>query len=110
MSYKVIPTPDFKKFVKKLAKKYPSLKNDLQQLVDTIAENPTTGIDLGHGIYKIRMAITSKGKGKSGGARVITFLVTNEFEVYLVYIYDKSQLDNISKDQILELLTKAGLV
>lgn len=56
------------------------------------------------------MAISSKGKGKSGGARVITFLVTDDLEVYLVYIYDKGQLDNLTKDQIIELLKKAGLL
>jgi hypothetical protein len=56
------------------------------------------------------MAISSKGKGKSGGARVITFLVTDDLEVYLVYIYDKSQLDNLTKDQIIHLLKKAGLM
>lgn len=110
MSYSVIPTPDFKKLVKKLAKKYPSLKTDLQQLIDTLTKEPTTGTDLGHGIHKIRMAISSKGKGKSGGARVITFLVTDDLEVYLVHIYDKSQLDNLTKNQIIELLKKAGLI
>ena len=77
MSYNVIPTPDFKK----LAKKYPSLKADLQQLINMLAEEPKTGIDLGQGIHKIRMAISSKGKGKSGGARVITFLVTEDNEI-----------------------------
>jgi hypothetical protein len=109
MSYNVITTPDFNKLFKKLAKKYPTLKADLQLLIDTLTEEPNTGTDLGHGIHKIRMAISSKGKGKSGGARVITFLVTDDLEVYLVHIYDKSQLDNLTKDQILELLKKAGL-
>jgi len=110
MSYKVIPTPDFKKLFKKLAKKYPSLKDDLRQLIDILSENPTTGTDLGFGIHKIRMAISSKGKGKSGGTRVITYFLTRDLEVYLVYIYDKGQLDNLTKDQIIELLKKAGLL
>lgn len=110
MIYKVIPTPDFKKLFKKLAKKYPSLKADLQQLIETLAENPTSGTNLGHNLYKIRMAIASKAKGKSGGARVITFLVTDDLEVYLVYIYDKGQLDNLTKGQIIGLLKKAGLI
>lgn len=110
MNYSVYPTPDFKKFVKRLSKKYPSLKSDLQDLILVLNEKPDSGISLGQGIHKIRIAITSKGKGKSGGARVITYLVTEDNEVYLVYIYDKSQLENISKEQIIELLKKAGLI
>ena len=110
MSYSVIPTPDFIALFRKLAKKYPSLKTDLQKLVDTLAENPTTGTSLGHNLYKIRMAISSKGRGKSAGARVITFLVANDSEVYLVHIYDKSQLDNLTKNQIMQLLKNAGLL
>jgi hypothetical protein len=61
-------------------------------------------------IYKIRLAITSTGKGKSGGARVITYFATEDNEVYLVNIYDKNQLENITKEQILDLLKKAGLL
>jgi len=56
------------------------------------------------------VAITSKGKGKSGGARLITYLLTEIQDVYLLHIYDKSQLDNITKDQILGLLKNAGLI
>ncbi|NJN26349.1 MAG: type II toxin-antitoxin system RelE/ParE family toxin [Cyclobacteriaceae bacterium] len=61
-------------------------------------------------MYKVRLAIASKGKGKSGGARVITFVKVIKEKVYLVSIYDKGQLDNLSKDQIVELLKKAGLI
>ena len=110
MSYSVYPTPDFKKFFKKLAKKHPSLKADLQELIKILEKQPGSGINLGYGIHKIRMAITSKGKGKSGGARVITYLVTEDKEVYLVHIYDKTQLENITREQIIELLKKAGLI
>ena len=70
------------------------MKANLQQLIHLLAEEPKTGTDLGHGIHKIRMAISSKGKGKSGGSRVISFLVKEDNEVYLVHIYDKSQLDH----------------
>ncbi len=110
MSCSVYPTPDFKKFFKKLSKKHPSLKADLQGLVEILKEQPDSGINLGYGIHKVRMAITSKDKGKSGGARVITYLVTEDNEVYLVFIYDKSQLENITKEQIMGLLKKAGLI
>jgi hypothetical protein len=110
MSFNVYPTPDFKKSFGKLYKKYPSLKADLQELIDKLSIEPKIGIYLGHGVYKVRLAIASKGKGKSGGARVITYLVIDDNEVYLVFIYDKSQLENISKEQVFELLKKAGLL
>jgi hypothetical protein len=110
MGYKVYPTPTFKQSFKKLHKKYPSLKADLQKLVALLCDQPQTGIHLGFGIYKIRLAISSKAKGKSGGARVITYLITEDKEVYLVFIYDKSQLENIHKEQILEMLQRAGLL
>jgi hypothetical protein len=82
----------------------------LQELINTLTDKPNSGINIGHSVFKIRLAITSKGKGKSGGARVITYLVTEDNEIYLVYIYDKSQLENITKEQILEMLKKAGLI
>ncbi|MDA3891885.1 MAG: type II toxin-antitoxin system RelE/ParE family toxin [Salinivirgaceae bacterium] len=110
MSYSVFPTPNFKKLSKKLSKKYPSLKDNLQELITLLKDKPQTGTHLGNGVYKVRMVISSKGKGKSGGARVITFLVTEDKEVYLTYIYDKSQLENITKQQITELLKKANLL
>jgi len=95
--------------LKKLVKKYASLKTYLQGLIRTLEKEPDSGIHLGHGIHKIRLAIKFKAKGKSGGARVITYLVTQDHEVCLVYIYDKSQLENVTKEQILELLKKVGL-
>ena len=110
MSYNIIPTPDFKKLFKKLSKKYPSLKEDFHDLIIKLQEKPDTGTPLGYGIYKIRLAIKSKGQGKSGGARVITYLIIQDQEIYLVYIYDKSQLENLTKDQILVLLRNSGLI
>jgi mRNA-degrading endonuclease RelE of RelBE toxin-antitoxin system len=68
MNYNVIPTPDFKKFFKKLFKKYPSIKNDLAELIEKLEEDYNIGIALGSNLYKIRLAIESKNKGKSGGA------------------------------------------
>lgn len=110
MNYEVLITHEFKRLFKKLLKKYPSLKNDLQSLISKLEDNPELGVSLGNNIFKIRLAISSKGKGKSGGARVITFLVYNKREIYLVHIYDKSQLDNIRKEQIIDLLKSANLL
>ncbi|HRH70195.1 MAG TPA: type II toxin-antitoxin system RelE/ParE family toxin [Flavobacteriales bacterium] len=53
------------------------------------------GTALGHGLYKVRLAIASKGKGKSGGGRIITYVVTEDAEVYLLSIYDKSDYDTV---------------
>lgn len=110
MSFNIELTEQFKKEAKRLAKKYPSLKNDLQTLGEQLLDNPTKGIPLGHDVYKIRMPIASKRKGKSGGARVITFVrIVNE-TIYLVTIYDKGELENLTKDDILAILKKTGLV
>jgi len=105
MSYSVIPIDRFKKEAKRLAKKYPSLKNELSELNKTLTRNPETGTPLGNNAYKIRLAIRSKGKGKSRGARVITYLITEEKEVYLLAIYDKSELDNIDDNVLKTIIT-----
>lgn len=101
MSYSVIPTDKFKKEAKRLSKKYPSLKQELSVLSEMLSNKPSTGKSLGNNIYKIRIAIKSKGKGKSGGGRVISYLVTENKEIYLLLIYDKSEYDTID-DEILK--------
>jgi len=100
MSYSIIPTIKFIKEAKKLKKKYGSLKDELLVLEAILAENPDSGTALGNNTYKIRIAIKSKGKGKSGGARIITYKVVENLEVYLLTIYDKSELNNI-EDKII---------
>ena len=100
MNYKIIPTTEFEKELKKLAKKSPSLKTDLQALAQSLSHNPIQGIALGNNCYKIRLAVTSKGKGKSGGARVITFVKLINEIVLLISIYDKSVQENISSKEL----------
>lgn len=100
MSYDIIPTVPFVKQLKQLSKKHRSIKKDVRQLVETLKENPTQGIQVKEDCYKIRMAITSKGKGKSGGARVITWVQVTQENVYLLSIYDKSQKENISDKEL----------
>ena len=110
MSFSIELTEHFKKEAKKLNKKYRSLKDELEALNKELSENPSTGNLLGNNVYKIRLSIASKGKGKSGGARVITFVKIVKEKVYLVSIFDKSMLENITKDQIFKLLKRTGLV
>ncbi len=95
MNYSVIPIDKFKKEAKRLIKKYPSLKKELALLSTILASQPAAGISLGNSTYKIKVAIKSKGTGKSGGARVITYLVTENKEVYLLTIYDKAEFETI---------------
>ncbi len=91
MSYHVKTIDVFEKQAKRLIKKYASLKREIRLLISELKENPKQGTPIGKNCYKIRISITSKGKGKSGGARVITNLVISENNVYLLSIYDKSE-------------------
>jgi len=104
MSYKIRTIPKFDKELKRLVKKYPSLKNEFIELVSELKENPTQGTPLGNHCFKIRLSIASKGAGKSGGARVITYLQVSQTSVYLLSIYDKSEEDTISNKELAELL------
>lgn len=101
MSYKIVLADSFTKELKHLAKKYSSIKKDVADLANLLLNEPRHGTPLGNDCYKIRMAITSKGKGKSGGARIITHVVVTREYVYLLSIYDKSEAENISDADIL---------
>jgi mRNA-degrading endonuclease RelE of RelBE toxin-antitoxin system len=104
MIYSIIAVPSFKRELKKLAKKYSSLKLEFTQLIEILEQEPKQGTSLGNNCYKIRIAISSKGKGKSGGARIITnFVITNK-TVYLLSIYDKSEKDSLTDKELNELL------
>lgn len=110
MSFNVVVTDGFKKHTKSIAKKHRSLKSDLDKLIDSLEENPTQGEALGKDCYKVRMAITSKGKGKSGGSRVITCVKIVNQTAYLLTIFDKSDKENISDKELDELLRLSGLL
>lgn len=108
MSYNVIATSAFKKELKRLAKKYNSLKQEFSQLVESLEDNPEQGTALGNQCYKIRIAIKSKGKGKSGGARVITYVYVADSTVFLLSMYDKSEQTDISDSELKSLLKNIG--
>jgi len=101
---KVITSDNFEKDAKKLIKKYYSLASEIKTLIDALSENPTLGTPIGKDCYKIRLAIKSKGKGKSGGARVISLVVAVQESVILLSIYDKSKQDNIDEKELERLL------
>lgn len=99
---------EFARQLKQLSKKYPSIKEDYAIFLNSLLSNPLQGVDLGNGVRKIRLAIKSKGRGKSGGARVITYNVEeteNEtLFITLLTIYDKSEISNVSDSYIKQLV------
>lgn len=107
MNYKIKTIPSFDKDVKTLCKKYKSFKSDLSKLREILSINPKSGTPIGNSCYKIRITIASKNRGKSGGARVITHVLSlNEIDgiIYLLAVYDKSEQENISDNEIKDLL------
>lgn len=105
--------PTFRKEAKRLNKRYASFADDYEKLISDLENNPRLGTDLGGGLRKIRLPITSKGRGKSGGARVISYTVVvrvDETDIHLLTIYDKSERESISKSELRQLLEKNGLL
>lgn len=103
----------FKREFKRFSKHYASFVSDYERLLDEIKQNPKLGTDLGNGIRKIRMQVKSKGKGKSGGMRVISvniYATVTETTVNLLYIYDKTERSSIKKEEILALMRDNGLI
>ena len=113
MNYEIIVKPTFQREAKRMAKHYASFKEDFALLIDDLEKNPQLGTDLGHGLRKVRMKITAKGKGKSGGARVITYTIIwteIDTEIKLLTIYDKSERANITDKEIEDILKQNGIL
>jgi mRNA-degrading endonuclease RelE of RelBE toxin-antitoxin system len=104
MNFEVKATRAFEKDIKRLAKKYPSLKSEFIHLVNELKQTPQMGTAVGNNCYKIRISIASKGKGKSGGARVITYVQITNSTVFLLAIYDKSENEKITDKELNSLL------
>ena len=112
MNFEIYPTEDFQKSFKKLTKRHRSLVADMKEFVKSLKKDPYQGTELSQGIRKIRMAITSKGRGKSGGARIITYTVQfDEFggKVFLLDIYDKGDFSTIDESVIKAKIRDLGL-
>ena len=113
MNLEIIRSDYFTKEFKRLAKRYRSLIDDYEAFLDNLRLNPLQGDEIAPHVRKIRMAITSKGRGKSGGARVITFnaLVSEQDgKIYLLLIYDKADTPNVKMNVIKEIIEELGLL
>lgn len=97
---KITFVPQFKREFKRLSKKYFSLEADLRKLIEELHIKPDLGTPLGGNAFKVRCQVRSKGKGKSGGVRVITYYISDDGKLYLLSIYDKSEQESISPKQI----------
>lgn len=109
MSFEITATPQFGKSLKALAKRYASIRTDFAAFAASLSENPNQGDELSPGIRKIRMAIKSKGRGKSAGARVITYTVYISPEtgvVYLIDIYDKSDYSTVDVEIVKQIISE----
>lgn len=110
MNFKIKTLSHFEKEVKKLFKKYKQLPNDLRSLNKELSENPKSGIELGNGYYKIRLANSSIPTGNSGGFRIIYYHIDIKNNLYLMSIYSKSEIENIDEKVILNILKENGLL
>ena len=108
MSFDIQYSDTFKRAAKALAKKYPSLKQDLANFVIELAAKPEMGTPLGSNMFKVRMSISSKGRGKSGGARIITCVVYKREQILLAEIYDKADYSTVDEQKILKNLKAEG--
>lgn len=100
MSYKIIPTENFSRELKRLGKKYPSLKQKIKNLSNELSDNPRIGTSIGHKCYKLRVSIPDKPGGKSKGFRIITYAVFNRAIIFLLSIYDKSEATTLEDWEI----------
>lgn len=110
MAFKVILTSHFRKDLKRIAKKHRLIIADINQLINTLSENPTQGTYLGHNIYKIRLSISGTAQGKSGGARVITYVKVIRSTVILSEIYLKSDFATVDVKDVISRLKDEGIL
>ena len=99
MNLEIIRSDYFTKEFKRLAKRYRSLIDDYEAFLDNLRLNPLQGDEIAPHVRKIRMAITSKGRGKSGG----------DGKIYLLLIYDKADTPNVKMNVIKEIIEELGL-
>ena len=104
MNFSISTLPFFDSQLKRLIKKYPSLKKEYADLIANLGSNPSIGTPIGNNCYKIRLAIASKGTGKSNGARLITCVQVINSTVYLLSVYDKSEQETISQKELKSLM------
>ena len=100
----IVPFKTFVRDVKKLKKRYKNILDDIEKFKVLLEENPMSGESLGHGIYKVRVKNSSKNQGKSAGYRVITCFIDDDNTIYLVKMYDKSDIESIKTVDLISIV------
>ena len=99
---------EFNRAFKRLKKRYHSLPDDIKRLLASLVNDPYQGVELYNGLRKIRVTFASKGKGKRGGGRVIIRLAVSDTSLTFVYMYDKSDMDNVSDEFLDQVVIDVG--
>jgi mRNA-degrading endonuclease RelE of RelBE toxin-antitoxin system len=96
----IIVTLNYLKGYKKIRKKYVSFANDMENVINSLEQNAQQGKEIMPNVYKLRVTISGKNKGKSGGARLIFYYLVSDEKVILMYVYDKSETSDIDDQEI----------
>ncbi len=110
MALIIVITDNFIRALKQIAKKHKGILTDIAKLSTQLKEAPIMGTALGQNLYKIRLVVSGTNKGKSGGARVITYVLLANDTVYLTDIYLKSEYDTIDVNLLIQRLSDQGLL
>ncbi len=87
-----------------MMKKYKKISADLELCIELLEQKPFSGTHLGKGLYKLRLKSSDKSRGKSGGFRIIYYLISEEKKIYLLTIYSKSEIENIPEEKLIKIL------
>lgn len=102
----VVFATDFKTAYKRLKRKYASFDADFRTLMRSLLDKPEQGTELFDGIRKIRLNIKSKGKGKSGGARIIIRVKQIDNILAFLFVYDKSEMANVRDEYLRDIIKR----
>ena len=109
LTFERVELPTYKKAVKKLKKRFRNIEKDIDDFFETVSTVEDLGVRLHESIFKARIRNRDKSSGKSGGYRLITYLVLSEGRLYQLYVYDKSDLANISDKELDRLVVERFL-
>ena len=109
MKLKLVITPEFGKAVNNLLKRYRLILKDLKLFEQDLSSGKVKAVELGKNCYKARLQNSSIPTGKSGGFRLIYFY-KKKTTIYLLYMYSKTDLENIDETKLLEILKNNSLM